>query len=224
MGAVPQGKASALRTSSNMMNVLQQGDARPERILRRFFNGLADLYGQMHELNKAFLPPNKQYRITGIDQAGADPYKEIENPKQIDGIFQFDFKANTLNTTKAMKNQILAELMPALVNGLTMQMGLVTPEKVYNLLHDLIQSAGQDEGRYLQAPPGANMPKVTAEQAMQQIMMGELPQGLPQEGAQGHLQVLRRCRTLDRRGRSRPRPWSTRTRSSPPSPGPAQKR
>lgn len=189
MGGVPQGKASALRTSSNMMSVMQQGDARPERILRRFFVGLANLYQQMHELNKTFLSPGKQYRITGIDK-GADPYKQINDAKDISGIFQFDFKANTLNTSKGMKNQILSELMPMLVNGMTLQMGLVTQEEVYNILKDIVQSAGQDESRYIKTPPNANIPKVTAEQAMQQMMMGELPSGRAAEGAQIHLQSL----------------------------------
>ena len=190
MGSVPQGKASALRTSSNMMNILQQGDARPERILRRFFNGLAELYQQMHELNKVFLPPNKQYRITGVDQAGDDPYKEVKSPQDIGGMFQFEFKANSLNTSKAIQSQVLTELIPTLANPLTLQMGMTDPEHLYNLLCDLIKSLGQDENRYLKTPPNANIPKLTAEQAMQQMMMGEIPQGLPAEGAQQHLQAL----------------------------------
>ncbi len=190
MGGVPQGKASALRTSANMMSVIQQGDARPERILRRFFNGLSALYQQMHELNKVFLPPMKQYRIAGIDQPGADPYKQIDDPSAISGVYQFDFKANTLNTSKGMKNQILSELLPSLVNGLTMQMGVVGPQEVYNLLKDLIQSAGQDDVKYLKIPPGAALPKITAQDALQQMISGVMPSGQPAEGAQMHLQLL----------------------------------
>lgn len=190
MGAVPQGKASALRTSSNMMNVLQQGDARPERILRRFFRGVAEIYQQMHELNKVMLPPNKQYRIAGVTHAGADPYQVIKKPEDIGGMFQFDFKANALNTNKGAKAQILSQLLPSIVNGMTMQMGLVNQEKVYNILRDLIQAMGQDEHKYLMSPPNADVPKITAEQAMGQMVQGVLPQGMPAEGAQGHLQSL----------------------------------
>lgn len=192
MGGVPQGKASALRTSSNMMNVLQQGDARPERILRRFFRGVAEIHQQMHELNKVMLPPNKQYRIAGVTNAGADPYQVIEKPEDIGGMFQFDFKANALNTNKGAKAQILSQLLPSLINGMTMQMGLVDTEKAYNLLRDLIQAMGQDEHKYLVSPPDADVPKITAEQAMGQIVQGILPQGKPAEGAQGHLQALGR--------------------------------
>lgn len=190
MGGVPQGKSSALRTSTNMMSVLQQGDARPEHILRRFFKGLADIYQQMHELNKVFLPKNKQYRISGVPHSGADPYQEVQDPKDIGGMFQFDFKANSLNTSKGLKSQILSELLGPLVNGMTMQLGVTDQETIYNLLRDLIESKGQDYNRYLKEPPNANIPKITAQEAMGQIFQGILPTGRPSEGAQVHLQAL----------------------------------
>ncbi len=190
MGAVPQGKASALRTSTNMMAIMQQGDARPERILRRFFNGMAEVYQQMHELNKVFLPPNKQYRITGVTHPGADPYQVVQDVKEIQGMFQFDFKANSLNTTKALQSQILSELMPMVINPLTIQMGIVGPDKIYNLLKDYIVSVGQDEYKYLNMPPDADAPRISAEQAMGQMVQGIMPQGVPAEGGQIHLQTL----------------------------------
>lgn len=189
-GGVPQGKASALRTSTNMMSILQQGDARPERVLRRFFRGLSEVYQQMHELNQVFLPAKKQYRVTGVPAPGSDPYREIESPSHIKGAFDFDFRANSLNTNKALTSQVLAELMPALVNGMTIQMGLVDQEKIYNLLRDLTKSKGQDEHRYLKMPQSAAQPKVTAEDAMGQITQGILPEGVPSEGAQMHAQLL----------------------------------
>lgn len=190
MGAVPQGKASALRTSTNMMALMQQGDARPERILRRFFKGMAEVYQQMHELNKVFLPPQKQYRITGITHQGADPYQTVKDVKEIQGMFQFDFKANSLNTTKAIQSQILSELMPMIMNPMTIQMGLTAPDKMYNLLRDYIVSVGQDEHRYINTPPDADAPRISAEQAMGQMVQGIIPQGVPAEGAQIHMQTL----------------------------------
>lgn len=190
MGAVPQGKSSALRTSTNMQNVLQQGDARPERILRRFFLGVVEIYQHMHELNKVFLSPNKQYRVSGVPHAGADPYRVVEKPDQIGGMFQFDFKANAMNTSKAIKSQALSELLPILVNGLSMQLGISDKETIFNLLKDLIESKGLDNHRYLKTPLGADVPKLTAQQAMGQMLQGELPTGMPEEGAQAHLAAL----------------------------------
>jgi hypothetical protein len=65
LGRVPQGKASALRTVAGMQTVLSQGDARPERVLRRFFIGLTQIWKIIHSHNQAFLPKNKQFLICG---------------------------------------------------------------------------------------------------------------------------------------------------------------
>ena len=189
-GGVPQGKASALRTSTNMMSVLQQGDARPERILRRFFRGLAGIYRLMHQLNQVYLPPDKQYRVNGVPTGAADPYKKIKSPRDIAGEFQFSFKANALNTQKGMKADILRGILPIITNGLTLQMGLTDAERIYNILKDIIDAGGLDDTRYLKAPASANTPKITAEDAMGQMVRGELPQGLPAEGAAVHFQAL----------------------------------
>ena len=42
LGVMDLFNSSALRTVAGMQTVLAQGDARPERILRRFFSGLVD--------------------------------------------------------------------------------------------------------------------------------------------------------------------------------------
>ena len=51
-GQIPDGKSSALRTASGIQAVLAQGEARPERVLRRFFMGLTEIWAQIHELNQ----------------------------------------------------------------------------------------------------------------------------------------------------------------------------
>lgn len=190
-GRVPQGKASALRTTQGMMSVLQQGAARPERIIRRFFMGLAEIYTQLHELNTIYLKPKKQYRILGMATPGADPYRTLDDPSKIKGRFQFEFKANSLNTSKAVKGQILQQLGAMTFNPMTMQMGLVTPDNYYNWLKDIYAESGQDPNRYLNPPtPESAIPKITAEKAIGLLLNGVIPEQLPSEGPQMHLHRL----------------------------------
>lgn len=190
-GRVPQGKASALRTTSGIMSVLQQGAARPERIIRRFFMGLAEVYTQLHELNTIYLQPKKQYRVLGMSTPGADPYRTIDDPSKIKGRFQFEFKANSLNTNKAVKGQILQQLGAMTFNPMTMQMGLVTPDNYYNWLKDIYAESGQDPNKYLNPPtPQSAMPKISAEAAMGCLLNGVIPEQLPSEGPQLHLARL----------------------------------
>jgi len=190
-GRVPQGKASALRTVSGMQTVLQQGDARPERLLRRFFAGLAQVWAQFHELNQAFLPPNKQYRIASMTQPGKNPYRKLDDPGKIRGRFQFEFKANSLNTNKATQGQAIQGLMPIVFNGMTFQMGLTDKDKLYTVLRKLIASAGQEPNDWLNSGTSdGDKPKLTADQVLFNVVQGYLPQGVPQEGAQAQAQIF----------------------------------
>lgn len=190
-GRVPQGKASALRNTTSMQSVLQQGAARPERLIRRFFLGLAEIYSQCHELNGVYLKPNKQYRILGMSTPGADPYKNVDDPSKVRGKMHFEFRANSLNTNKAFRSQVLRELGGMTFNPMTMQMGLATPENFYNWLQDMWKDSGQDPNRYLNPPsPQSAMPKISAEQAIGLLYQGIIPEQLPSEGPQMHLTRL----------------------------------
>jgi hypothetical protein len=191
LGRVPQGKASALRTVSGMQTVLAQGDARPERILRRFFIGLTDIFANFHELNQRFLPKNKQYRISGFVKPEDDPYRQVGSPEDIAGRFQFKFLANALNTNKGAVQQALMQLMGTLTSQLNLQLGLIDPEGIYRMQFDYAKALGVDGARYLKAPsPNALYPDILAEEAINEILMGKMPQGRPAEGAQMHYAKL----------------------------------
>jgi len=191
LGRVPAGKASALRTVKGMQTVLAQGEARPERILRRFFMGLTEIWKQIHELNQRFLPEKKKFMILGY-KPDQDPYREIKDRSEIEGRFKFDFGANILNTSKTMLQESLNAMMMTYVSPIAFQLGIVTPENVYRLFRDFGKSLGQDpDNRYLTPPtPGANKPKILAEEAITMIMDNEIPQGDPMEGPMEHLQKL----------------------------------
>lgn len=190
LGRVPAGKATALRTNKGTQTILGQGEARPERILRRFFIGLVELWKQIHELNKFFLPKDKEYFVTRWQKQGASPYRTI-NRGEIDGKFNFDFKANVLNTSKAALQESLGAMLEVHLNPLAVQMGLVTPDNVYRLIRDFDKSRGYDGDDYLTPPrPDSNKPKIMAEEAIAAIMDGQIPFWIPAEPAGEHLQKL----------------------------------
>jgi len=191
-GQVPQGKASALRTTANMQSILAQGDARPERILRRFFSGFKDVYRIMHELNQRFLPVKKQYRLMEPDLKGRGVYASVDKIEMISGRMQFMFKAGMFNTDKQIAMQVFQTLMGILFNPLMIQLGIVKPENVYNLAQDFIKLLQQEPTRYITSPqPGAPTTKITAEEVVSLIMLSRMPQATtPAEGYQEHLKKL----------------------------------
>ena len=103
-----------------------------------------------------------------------------------------------LNTNKAFQSQIMQEIAGTLINGMTVQLGLVDKQRIYNILRDLVKAKGQDATRYLVPPsPDADQPKVMAEEALAAIITGQLPEGIPQEGAMIHLQRMQQIMETD---------------------------
>lgn len=184
LGRVPAGKSAALRTTSNMNLLAGQGEARPERMLRRFFMGLVQIFQVMHDHNQYFLPKQKQIRITGQTKPGQDPYLDITDRSMIAGEYQFTFMANALNTSKVQLQQTLQTLLGTYVNALAIQLGVTSSETIYNLFRDYGKALGADpEGsRYINPPtPGLMGPKLLAEEAMTMLLQGQTPDGSPLE-------------------------------------------
>lgn len=193
LGRVPAGRATALRTVGAINALSGQGEARPERILRRFFKGIAEIFEVMHDLNQHFLPKRKQIRINGVSKKNQDPYIDIADTSAIHGHFQFKFVANAFNTSKQQLQQTLQTLLGTFINQMTVQMGTVRPENVFNLQRDFAQALGVDplQRGYLSEPfPGYGKASIMAEEAIADIIeMGEMPDGRPAEpgGWQEHL-------------------------------------
>lgn len=191
LGRVPAGKSSALRTASGMAQLAGQGEARPERILRRFFMGLVEIWHQIHELNQHFLPKEKQFRVFDLKRQSDDPYQTVTDRSAIEGRFQFGFSANVLNTSKQAMQEALGTLLSVYVSPLALQIGIIDEAGIYRLLRDFGKAQGQEPDKYLTEPvPGAMRPRITAEEAWSQIMNSQIPDGEPHEGAQAHLKGL----------------------------------
>ena len=189
-GRVPTGKASALRTVGTTMALLQQTDVRSEQVLRRLFHAIADIYQLFHSLNRRYLPDMKEFRSVGVARPGEEAYASA-TPEDIDADIDFEFKATLLNTNKQVLQQQLQSVMAIMVSPIALQLGLVTPEELYNLYSDFIKSADLDQERYMRRPPGVSAgPKLSAEDAMSMVIAGQTPFGLPKEPAMEHLQKM----------------------------------
>jgi hypothetical protein len=84
-------------------------------------------------------------------------------------------------------------MLGVLVNPLLFQLGIVTPQNVYQLIADFIKARGQDFQKYISPPtndPFAGGPKISVEDAIMSIMNGVYPYGGPMEPLPEHLQKL----------------------------------
>lgn len=191
MGNIPTGKSAALRTSGGVQQVLAQGEARPERILRRFFKGITQAHTLMHRMNQHFLPEEKKFRIIDVSEPNEDPFVSISRHEDLKDC-RFSFHANVLNSSKLALQQSLNEILTLSSNPLFLQTGISTPSTLYRAASDYYRALGQSPEKYLQEPvPGASEPPIYAAEALTQIMHGQMPKGPPAEGDfDAHLQTL----------------------------------
>ena len=189
-GRVPQGKASAFRTTGTTMALLSQGDVRAEQVLRRLFCVLAGAFSMMHRLNRRYLPDKKEFRALGVPEASEDLYPEM-GAEDLDAEMDFEFKATLLNTNKQLVAATLKENAALLVAPLAIQLGIVTPEHIYNLLRDILLNSDMDPDRYLGKPADyINKPRLMATEVLSAILEGNLPDAYPMEPPLDHLEAF----------------------------------
>lgn len=193
LGRVPVGRASALRTVGGMSMVAQQGEARPERILRRFFMGLADIWSMVHQLNKVYLTRDRQVRLRAVKSANQEPYAEVRG-EDIRVQAVFTFKANAYNASKASLQDALNQVAGMFINPVALQSGVIRPDGIYRFMRDYGQAYGVDADQYLAPPtPDAMKPRALAEEVIYQLMTNQpVPDVAPLEagGAQEHYAKL----------------------------------
>ena len=194
VGQIPTGKSAALRTASGVQQVLAQGEARPERMLRRFFSGLLQIHRHMYTLDRHFLADEKKFRVVGVARPEEDPLVEINRVSDL-GDVHFEFSANVLNSSKVALQSALNEMLTLMGNPLMLQIGVSTPDGIYRVLVDYFRSLGQTPEKYLSEPaPGAKFPPITAPEALTAIMQGLPPQGAPAEGSfEAHIAALQQA-------------------------------
>jgi hypothetical protein len=106
----------------------------------------------------------------------------------------FDFSANALNTSKEATQAALQDLMGVYVSQLNIQLGISSPKASIGSAR-LRPGKGQDPDKYLSPPtPGAMLPPIMFEEAIDMIMEGQMPRGTPAEGAEEHFQSCRSSR------------------------------
>ncbi len=190
-GRVPPGRSSALRTVGGISLLSGQGEARPERVMRRLFIGLTQMFEMMHRLNTVFLPPEKQVRLLGPLRSGKSPFITIGSREEITGNMRFKFDANILNTSKQAQQGSLQEFGAAAFTELGFQTGIATPSGFFAWLLDYGDTLGLDAEKYIEPTnPDDRRRKILAEEAIHDIVSGMPPDGVPLEPAIEHMQKL----------------------------------
>jgi hypothetical protein len=167
----------ATRTATGTQAIINEGNYRFNLFIDRIKIGFKELVTQVHQLNLHFLPLDKgriAFRVTG--QGGENIYVEISDVKDIQGKFDFIFSGNTTNTNEALQLEKSLQLYQQLTEPtrlmLFMQLGLITPMNIYNLLRDLCKTFDKKDARSYITKPKETTP-IPMDPGLENVMMAE---------------------------------------------------
>lgn len=147
------GAQGATRTATGTRALLGESNANLDVYLRRMNRGWKPaLTFIFHKLQQR-LPPGFQFRILGDD--GNNYWAQIEDPRELAGMFDFELEANSANSNKSVQIEAANQIYQLTGNPMDMQLGIITPLERYEALKNLLQVTGvKDYGRFLKKPDG----------------------------------------------------------------------
>lgn len=190
-GGVPQGKSAALRTSANMQALMQQGDVREVRVIRRLLQGLSEVWDQAHALCRRYLPPETEYRVSGVPEPD-EAFDRIDR-HDLAGTYRFTWDAAALTMNPQMKFAQAQTLLQTLATPFLAQLQLVGPDELYQALRKYLEAMEEpNPDLFIKRPPTSLPgPRWTAMQVVSAILAGESVEGVhPAEPLPAHQQAL----------------------------------
>jgi hypothetical protein len=140
---------------AGMQTVLSQGDARPERVLRRFFIGLTQIWRIVPHAQPGVPAEEQAVPDLRLQGAGKDPYAWSTARTRFAGRLHVRLLGERPEHEQGSAAAALQDLMGVYVSQLAIQLGIIKPDGVYRLLRDYGRSKGQDPDKYL-SPPTPN--------------------------------------------------------------------
>jgi hypothetical protein len=150
---------------------------------------LTEIYAQMHELNQAFLPRDKQIRVYGLPKPNEDPYRKwaptASGPFPVR--LQRERDEHEQGSHAGLAEQA-DERPPAAADGPD---GHRAAGQRLRACARRREGAGQDVDKYITPPtPESNLPKMFAEEVVSMISPGTCRKCRPAEPTMEHLKKL----------------------------------
>jgi hypothetical protein len=147
------GGQGAARTATGARALLGESNANLDVYLRRMNRGWSRfLIFLFHKLQQR-LPKGFQFRILGDD--GNDYWAQIEDPRELEGMYDFELEANSANSNKQVQIETANQIYQITSNPMDIQLGIITPLERFEAIKNLLQVNGvKDYARFVKKPDG----------------------------------------------------------------------
>jgi hypothetical protein len=165
------------KTATGISQIMSASQQRMELIARLFAEtGVRDLFQAFADMNIKFLETESNIRVN-------DQWLDI-SPESIDGKFDITIDVGVGTGTNEIKTNQMMQMLNVSVPAA--QMGIVTPENVYNMLSEVWQLMGyKNTDKFVTEPQAQGLPPEIVNQVFQQLAAQGVPiDGLIQQAAE----------------------------------------
>lgn len=140
----------AARTATGVSAIVSENNANLDIFIKRMQMGWKKFLRLLFQSLQKRMPKDMWIRITGED---GKMYPFRINKSEIQFNYDFDIDANSINSNKAVTREIAQQTLNLVLNPLMIQMGIVSPENVYEAARDwFISLEKKDFAKYISKP------------------------------------------------------------------------
>lgn len=144
------GGQGAARTATGVSALVSENNANLDIFIKRMQRGWKQLLRLLFQLLQQRLPADKWIRICGED-GKMYPFRIRKDDIQFN--YDFDIDANSVNSNRAITREIAQQTMNLVMNPLLIQMGITTPENMYEAVKNFLVALDiKDYSRYISKP------------------------------------------------------------------------
>lgn len=163
------GGQGAARTATGVNAIVSENNLNLDIFIKRAQRGWKQFLRTLLQIIQKRMPKEMQIRITGED-GGLHPF--LIERGDIQGRFDFDIDATSVNSNKAVTREIAQQILNLTLNPLLIQMGIVTPDNLYNACKNWVVSMDvKDFARYLNKPSDLEV-FITPQQEVSRLLQG----------------------------------------------------
>jgi hypothetical protein len=161
------GGQGAARTATGVSALVAESNANLDIFIKRMQRGWKKFLRVLFQNLQKRMPKDMWIRITGED---GKMYPFRISREDIKFSYDFDIDANSANSNKAITREIAQQTLNLCLNPLLIQMGVVTPDNLYEAVKEwLVSMEKKDFARFITKPTDLDI-FFTPEQEVQRII------------------------------------------------------
>jgi len=181
-----QGSQGGVKTATATMKLLQESYANMSLNIERIVQWVKEVDTQIWQMYLAYMPESMKYRVNGpgnewmFEEVSVDDL--LLNP-------DISLEIDVAEISKEYLQEVAKEVFAQIANNPVMiQLGLVTPQKIFNAAKNLLQNYGlKDYQNYVVEPP--NLESIPPDKENYMIVQGENVAPRPADMDMDHIPV-----------------------------------